>query len=114
MPSTGTLIVIAVTVTLIAILGWVGTDAHNITKFTVVEEVDLAVNEDDPLADTGFYDEGTKTTTVRRDEFHLGLLPAPQGILDRHAISVLSLSGPLWALAAAAFLWRRRQAGNVQ
>jgi len=109
MPSTRILAVVASVLTLAATIGWLATDRHHFTKFAVVEEVELAVPEDDPLAETGFYDEGTKTEPVRRKEFHLGLLPTPQGIFDRHAISVLSICGPLWALAAAAFLWRRRR-----
>ena len=61
---------------------------------------------DDPLAGTGFYDDARIETIERRDEFHLGLLPTPQGLLDKHILSVASILGPTWALPLF-LLWVR-------
>ena len=99
---------LAVLVTLVAFVGWAATGRHYYTKFEVVEQVEAAVDPDDPFAETGLYDDETQTETVRRDEFHLGLLPVPQNLLDKHLLSVTSLVGPVWILVLGAFWWQRR------
>jgi hypothetical protein len=45
---------------------------------------------------------------VSRPAFRFGLLPTPQGLFDRHALSVVSVTAPLWGLTLAAWLWSRR------
>ncbi len=101
----------------VASLGvWWATDRHAYTKFQVVVQEEVAIDEDDPFAAAGFFDGDTETRTVTRDEFHLGLIPVPQGLFDKHALSVASLSGPPWlATIALAFWlrWRRKRAANV-
>jgi len=98
---------LAVFVTLAALSAWAATGRHYYTKFEVVEQVEAAVDPDDPFADTGLYDDGPRTETVTRDEFHLGLLPVPQSLWDKHVVSVLTLVGPVWVLVLAA-IWRER------
>ncbi len=99
---------LAVLVTLTALGAWAATERHYYTKFEVVERVEMAVDPDDPFADTGFFDDEPQMETVIRDEFHLGLLPVPQSLLDKHILSVMTLVGPAWALVLAAMWWKRR------
>ena len=113
--KTSAKIILAVAV--LALVGslslWIATDRHSYTKFRVKEQVESKVDSDDPLADTGFYDGGVKEEVVTRDEFHLGLLPTPKGLFDKHALSVASISGPPWLLVVlSAFLSRRRTRRN--
>lgn len=85
---------------------WITTGRNYYTKFEVVERVEVSADPDDPLAGTGFYDdEEPGYETVRRGEFHLGLLPTPQGLLDKHAVSVVSILVPAWAVCLV-LLWR--------
>ncbi len=105
------LVVLAAIVTIGTLATWLATGRHYFTKFEVVEKVKVSVAEDDPLAGTGFYDDESVEKTVRRDEFHLGLLPTPQGLFDKHILSVASLLAPTWGLCVV-FLWwlhRRRR-----
>ena len=104
-----TLIATAAVLTIAVLAIWLVTGAHSYTKFLVVERVETAVEADDPLAATGFYDEPVKTETVEREEFHLGLLPTPRGLLDKHAVSVASVAGPAWAAALLIGLVVRRR-----
>lgn len=90
------------------LVAWFATGRHAYTKFEVVEQVEVAVPADDPLAVAGFYEGETRTQTVRRAEFHLGLLPVPQGLFDKHALSVISLTLPPWLLTAL-LVWRGRK-----
>lgn len=62
----------------------------------------------DPLAGTGFYENDTVKEVVRRAEFRFGLLPTPSGIFDKHIFSVATLVGPIWTLAFAVLMLRRR------
>ena len=103
------LVVLAAVVTIGTVVTWLVTDRHYYTKFEVVEKVKAPVAEDDPLAGTGFYDDESAETTVRRDEFHLGLLPTPQGLLDKHVLSVASLLGATWGSCLALLWWLRRR-----
>ncbi len=100
------LLLAAATITLASLLVWLATERHFYTKFQVVEEVTVPVEADDPLAATGFYDDEIRHETVRRDAFHFGLLPTPPGLFDKHALSVMSFSGPAWAFALA-LIWLR-------
>ena len=89
----------AIVITLATLITWVATGRDIYTKFEVVERVTKAVDESDPLAGTGFYeDEAAQEEIVIRDGFRLGLLPAPQGLLDKHMISVISVLGVTWGL----------------
>ena len=103
-----TTITVAVLITLAVAAVWLATGAHFYTKYEVVERAEVAVPEDDPLAGTGFYESETRTETSVRDEFHLGLLPTPQGLFDKHLLSVTTVAAPLWLLAGAAVYFGRR------
>ena len=103
------LAIVASSITTVGALGtWAGTGRHAYTKFQVVEERRVELPKDDPLVQAGFYDDPVKVETVIRDEFHLGLLPTPQGIFDKHLISVLTLVAPLWLLSTGLW-WRARR-----
>jgi len=113
-----TLLFLAAAVALTLVVGavWVGTGAAGYTKFQIVEQVEVPVDTDDPLVAAGFFDQGaTQRETVTRDAFQLGLLPTPEGVFDKHAVSVATLLGPVWAAAAGGvwwdLRWRRRGAG---
>lgn len=97
-------LVTASILTLAILLLWQATGGDYYTKFEVVEEVEVQLDSSDPLADAGFYEKGTVTKTISRDEFRLGLLPVPQGLLDKHVISVITIVFPFWFLVLA-FLW---------
>ena len=102
----------AAIITASLLIAWLATGRHYYTKYQVVESVRAPVDPDDPLAGTGFYDEESRIETVTKQEFHLGLLPTPQGLLDKHGLSVISILIPTWfcALALAWWLRRRRRA----
>jgi hypothetical protein len=103
-----TLFFAATLVTLSGIVLWQATGGDYYTKYEVIEEVPRQIDPDDPFADAGFYDDAG-TETVRRDEFRFGLLPTPQSIFDKHAISVLSFAGPSWFVAIGFAWWSRRK-----
>lgn len=101
--------VLAVLLTVGALAVWAGTGRHAYTKFEVIEQVPAEPDPDDPFADTGLFDDDEpRMETVRRDEFHLGIFPTPQGLLDRHAVSVLTVVLPPWGFFGLAVLLRRR------
>ena len=102
---------LALLVSLATVGTWLVTGRHYYTKFEVVEQVRTSPADDDPLAGTGFYDDGGVETTQRREEFHLGLIPTPQGLLDKHILSVASILGPTWALPLILF-WARNRRRN--
>ena len=106
-----TIITVAVLSTLAVAIVWLMTGAHFYTKYEVVERAEVAVTADDPLAGTGFYESETRTETSVRDEFHLGLLPTPQGLFDKHLLSVATVALPLWLLAGVAIYFGRRMKG---
>jgi hypothetical protein len=99
---------IAVVVTLATVVVWQATGGDYYTKFQVVEEIESETDPDDPLAAAGFYDGDSSTEVVTRDEFRFGLLPTPEGVFDKHAVSVASISGPVW-LGAIGFAWWARR-----
>ncbi len=106
---TKAILALALVVTVVSLVTWQATGGDYYTKFEVVEQVEAEASPDDPLAAAGFYDGDTVTRTETRDEFRLGLLPTPSGLLDKHALSVATLAGPFWALGlAAAWFGRRR------
>jgi hypothetical protein len=101
------LLITSLLVTVAAVALWLATGGDAYTKFKVVETVAREVDPDDPLAAAGFYDDQAATETVSRDAFRFGLLPTPQGLVDRHLLSVATFAGPLWALTIGVFLWSR-------
>ncbi len=108
------LLILAAIVTIGAAATWLATGRHYYTKFTVVEQVETPIDADDPFAEAGFFDEQTQTITERRDEFHLGLLPTPQGLFDKHALSVVSIVLPVWLVAAVLTWWARRRDRSIR
>jgi hypothetical protein len=67
------------------------------------------------LAGTGFYDSDVVERTERRSEFHLGLVPTPSGLLDKHALSVLLILGATWGgMVGLMAINRRRTARSPQ
>lgn len=107
-----TVILIATVMTLAAVITWLATGRDFYTKYQVVEIVEVPIDENDPLAQSGFYDDDEpRTETVERDEFHLGLLPTTTNPFDKHIVSVVSIATPPWGLAALLFVlgWTRRR-----
>lgn len=104
-----TILLILGLITLGLLLLWQATGGDYYTKFEVVEEVEVPIDESDPLAGTGFYENETEIKTVTRREFRLGLLPTPQGLLDKHIISVSSILVPLWGIGAALLFFNRKR-----
>lgn len=99
---------VALMAALVSLGLWGATGFHGFTKYQVVEQVPYERDPNDPFADTGLFDDdGSATQTEVRDEFHFGLLPTPQGIFDKHAISVVSTGLPLLAAALLLSLWNR-------
>ena len=98
------LLVIAVVLTVAALGMWLATGAHPYTKFENVVRENVAADPDDPFTEAGFYEGTTVTRTVKKNVFYFGLLPTPSGLFDPHALSVLSVVGPLWAIAGGAGL----------
>jgi hypothetical protein len=99
---------IALLVTAASLVTWRVTGGDYYTKFRVVEVVDKKVDPNDPLVATGFYD-NERTETVMRNEFRFGLLPTPKRILDKHALSVVSVAGPVWLMTLILLLRFRRR-----
>lgn len=102
------LLILSLVVTVASVGLWLGTGGDAYTKYQVVETVAREIDPDDPLAAAGFYDEDA-TETVSRQEFRFGLLPTPQGLFDKHAISVATFTGPPWGLTIIAALSARRR-----
>ena len=105
------LLVIAVVLTVAAFGLWLATGAHPYTKYQDVTRQELPTDEDDPFAEAGFYDGDTVTRTVKKNVFYFGLLPTPQGVFDKHALSVVSVVGPVWLIVGGISLirWRARR-----
>lgn len=96
---------LAVVVTSATLVTWLATGGDYYTKYEVIEEVTTPLDADDPLAATGFYEGSSQTQTVVRSEFRFGLLPTPQGVFDKHAMSVTSFAIPSWIVAAGVVWW---------
>ncbi len=105
------LLVIAVVLTVAAFGLWLATGAHPYTKYQDVTRQELPTDEDDPFAEAGFYDGDTMTRTVKKNVFYFGLLPTPQGVFDKHALSVVSVVLPVWLFVGVISLirWRARR-----
>ncbi len=105
------LLVIAVVLTVAALGLWLATGAHPYTTYQDVTRVETPTAEDDPFAEAGFYDGDTVTQTVKKNVFYFGLLPTPQGVFDKHGLSVVSVVGPVWLIVGGVTLmrWRARR-----
>ncbi len=105
------LLVIAVVLTVAAFGLWLATGAHPYTKYQDVTRQELPTDEDDPFAEAGFYDGDTVTRTVKKNVFYFGLLPTPQGVFDKHVLSVMSVVLPVWLIVGGISLirWRARR-----
>lgn len=101
-------------ISMITVGVWIATDRHSYTKFEVVETVEAPVKSDDPLAGTGFYDEGTLEKTVHRAEFHLGLFPTPRGLFDKHVLSVMTILTATWGFYLGLLLLSRRRSPHAR
>jgi hypothetical protein len=89
----------AVTLTVATAGVWLATGRHYYTKFSSIERIETQIDPDDPLAEAGFYDGPSQIQTIRREGFHLGLLPVPQGLVDKHLLSVATLLIAVWGMA---------------
>ncbi len=105
------LLVIAVVLTVAAFGLWLATGAHPYTKYQDVTRQELPADEDDPFAEAGFYDGDTVTRTVKKNVFYFGFLPTPQGVFDKHALSVVSVVLSVWLFVGGISLirWRARR-----
>ena len=111
--ATKTAALISTIITLAAVITWLATGRDYYTKYQVVETIEVPLDENDPLAQAGFYDDDKpRTETVTRDEFHLGLIPTPSGIFDKHVVSVISIASPPWGLTALLFVLGRMRRRN--
>ncbi len=102
---------LAAVLTVAALITWLATGAHPYTKFQDITQEQVPVDEDDPFAEAGFYDGDTVTQTVKMDVFYFGLLPTPQGLFDKHVLSVVSVVMPVWLIVGGISLmrWRARR-----
>ncbi len=105
------LLVIAVVLTVAALGMWLATGAQPYTKYQDVTRQELPTDEDDPFAEAGFYNGDTVTRTVKKNVFYFGLLPTPQGVFDKHVLSVVSVVLPVWLIVGGISLvrWRARR-----
>ena len=106
---------LAVLVTIAAVGMWQLTGGDYYTKFEVVEQIERPVDESDPLAAAGFYEGDSQTDTVTRSAFRFGLLPTPNGLFDKHMLSVVSIAFVVWP-GALTLVWlslRRKRAVEV-
>ncbi len=102
---------VPILITAAMLIAWQATGGDAYTKFTVVERVAVQTDADDPLAGTGMFEAAEpRYETLRRDEFRLGLLPTPQGLFDKHVISVVSVVGPVWILFLGGWWLRKKMA----
>lgn len=104
-----TLLTGATIVTLGALALWRSTGGDIYTKYQVVEQTAIPTEAEDPLAGSGFYDSDSVTITVARDEFRFGLLPTPQGLLDKHIVSLVTVLPPLWLIVLLPIVLRHRR-----
>jgi hypothetical protein len=103
------ILVAAILISAAVLITWQVTGGDYYTKFQVVEKVEAEIDPNDPLAQAGFYDEESVTETVTRDEFRLGLLPTPSGLIDKHAISVVSIIFPIWIFTVIVLWFSKRR-----
>lgn len=109
------LIAVALVMTVVAIGLWLGTGIHPYTKFQDVVQEETPIDPDDPFAEAGFYDEDeTITQVVTRDVFYFGLLPTPQGLMDKHSLSVFSIVIPVWLVVGFVAIRRWRASRQIR
>lgn len=100
----------AIIISISTLITWQITGGHVYTTYHLNETVQVELDQNDPLVQAGFYgDQKTKDTVITSEGLHLGLLPAPQGIFDKHVFSVASISGPIWGLALVFWFFQRRK-----
>ncbi len=105
------LVVLSVLLTVATLCTWLSAGAHPYTKYQDVVREEVSTDEDDPFAEAGFYDGDTVTQTVKKNVFYFGLLPTPQGLFDKHALSVVSFVVPVWLIVGGIALvrWHARR-----
>lgn len=103
-----TITLIAILVSAATLITWQATGGDYYTKFELIEQIEMPIDQNDPLAQTGFYDSDTRTETTRKSGFRMGLLPTPSGLIDKHLISVTSVMIPIW-IVAIVMLWKARR-----
>jgi uncharacterized ion transporter superfamily protein YfcC len=96
-------------ITLASVITWQITGGDYYTKFEVVEEVEQSLDPNDPLVIAGFYENQESKQTVVRKEFRFGLLPTPNGLIDKHVIAVVTFVLPAWVIAFDLLWWQRRR-----
>lgn len=106
-------LIIAVVISATVLLVWRVTGGDYYTKFEVIRQQEVAVDPDDPLAGTGFYEDEKNMQTVREKDFRLGLLPSPGSLFDKHMLSVVTVIFPLWVIVAI-LIWQDRKQGKIQ
>ena len=100
---------VALIITIASLVTWQVTGGDYYTKFEVVEQIDSPVDPDDPLAGTGFYDDDSQKETVVTQGLRFGLLPTPKHLMDKHLLSVASMTIPPWTIVIALLLVVRRR-----
>ena len=103
------LVFVAGLLTIIVFLTWQFTGGDFYTKYEIVEEIEQKLDETDPLVAAGFYETSTIMKTVTHNEFRLGLLPTPAGLIDKHSVAVITLVTPIWFIVLALFWYSRRK-----
>jgi len=96
--------------TLASVITWQATGGDWYTTYEVVEQVESKADPNDPFVAAGFYEGDATTETITRDEFRFGLLPTPASVFDKHALSVASVTGPLWVLGLGFLFLQRHKA----
>ncbi len=93
------------------IAAWMATGREAFTKSRTLHREPMRIDPQDPLAQASFDEGASQTRLIRREGFRLGLLPAPQRLADRHALSVIPLLAAIWMFVGVAVgLARRCQA----
>ena len=107
--TTKNTILAAIVLSAIIIIFWQVTGGDFYTKYQVVAEIEKKLDRSDPLVAAGFYDNGTTTETIVKDEFRLGLLPTPSGIFDKHSIAVITMITPIWLISFMMYFLKRQK-----
>jgi hypothetical protein len=105
---------LATAISLATLVTWAVTGWDAYTKFQVVESTRQAIDSSDPLAGTGFYEDETAQEQVQvREQFRLGLLPTPQGLFDKHLLSVTTILFVTWGLWVLSWWLRVRRPSSL-
>lgn len=116
-PKVILLLIIPVLVTIGTFALWAATGGDAYTKYEVVERVPVEESSDDLFAGTGLNetsDNEPRFETVTRKEFRFGLFPTPEGLFDKHIVSVASISGPVWAVCIGLIVFFRIRRKKLQ